>query len=382
MNAALVAALIALALVAAGALWFAWQARKGPSGDALSLLQGQLDQLRRQSSESSQAQIQAVAENLSRMSSEVNRQLEAVSRQVLEGQKTVGDRLDNATRVVGEVQKNLGALGEASEKIFAVGKDISSLQDILRAPKLRGGLGEYFLADLLSQILPAANVALQHTFRSRETVDAVIRLGERLVPVDAKFPLENFRKVLEAKSDEERQTLRRKFAQDVRKHVDATAAKYILPDEGTYDFALMYIPAENVYYECIVKGEDVGPDAALMEYALKRRVVPVSPGSFYAYLQAIAMGLKGFQIEENARRIMEDLARLRGDFEKFAQDFEVLGRHLANAKVKHDDAGRRLDSFQEKLERVQDAPALPQPAEPAALPTPAVKNLKNSVDLK
>ena len=140
------------------------------------------------------------------------------------------------------------------------------------------------------------------------------------------------------------------------KHVDAIAAKYILPDEGTYDFALMYIPAENVYYESIIKDD---ADGALLEYALKRRVVPVSPGSFYAYLQAIVLGLRGFQIEENARRIMEDLARLRGDFARFAEDFDTLGKHLANAKTKHDDAGRRLERFQDKLENVHEPAADP-----------------------
>lgn len=352
--------LLALAAVAVGVGWMVRLARADRG--ALALLQQQLDLLRQQTGEAAQAQSRVLTDQLFRLSGELNRQMEAVGRQLQEGQKTVGDRLDNAARVVGEVQKNLGALGQASERIFEVGKDIAGLQDILRAPKLRGGLGEYFLADLLSQILPARNVGLQHSFRSRETVDAVIRLGDRLVPVDAKFPLENFRKVVESPSEADRPALRRKFLQDVRKHVDAIAAKYIVPDEGTYDFALMYIPAENVYYECVVKDE--GADAALVEYALQRRVVPVSPASFYAYLQVIAMGLRGFSIEENARRIMDDLARLRGDFEKFAGDFDLVGKHLSNAKVKHDDAGRRLERFQEKLDRVHEEPVLPAPASP------------------
>ncbi len=362
MTPALAAVLGAFAAALAALLAWALWARRGPS--SLALLQQQIDLLRQQSTAADQHHARTLTETLARLGSEVNRQLEAVSRQVLESQKTVGDRLDNAARVVGDVQKNLGALGEASEKIFEVGKDIAGLQNILRAPKLRGGLGEFFLADLLGQILPPEHVSFQHAFRSRETVDAVVRVGGRLVPVDAKFPLENFRKMLEAPSDEERAGLRRKFVQDVRKHIDAIAAKYILPDEGTYDFALMYIPAENVYYETIVKDDS---DGALLEYALKHRVVPVSPGSFYAYLQAIVLGLRGFQIEENARRIMEDLARLRGDFARFADDFDTLGKHLANAKTKHDDAGRRLERFQEKLENVHESPADPLLPSPTAV---------------
>ncbi len=360
MDSAVWIGLIFLGAIALGAFAVAWRTHARPDG--LALLQQQLEALRRQWADSSQVQTQAVTDRLSQVTGEVNRQLEAVSRRVAESQQSVGERLDNASRVVGEVQKGLGALGQASEKIFELGKDLAGLQDILRAPKLRGGLGEYFLADLLAQILPAQHVAFQHAFKSRETVDAVIRLGGRLVPVDAKFPLENFRRMLSAGAEEERPSLRRKFAADVRRHVDAVASKYILPDEGTYDFALMYIPAENVYYECIVK-EEGGEDGALVEYALRRRVVPVSPGT--AYLQAIALGLRGYQIEENARRIMEDLARLRGDFERFSGEFDTLGHHLSNAKTKYEDAGRRLGRFQDKLASVEgraagdEIPALP-----------------------
>jgi DNA recombination protein RmuC len=348
------------------ALVLLWRSRS--NGGSLLLLQQQMEAFRRQSTEAAQAQTELVTDRLMRLGTEVNRQLESVGQRLQESQKSVGDRLDSANRVVGEVQKSLGALGQASDRIFEIGKDISSLQDILKAPKLRGGLGEFFLADLLSQILPAQNVEFQHTFKTRETVDAVIRLGGRLVPVDAKFPLENFRKMLEAGSDDDRRSLRKKFAQDMRKHVDAVASKYILPDEGTFDFALLYIPAENVYYECIVK--DDPEEGALMEYALRRRVVPVSPGSFYAYLQVIALGLRGFQIEENARRIMEDLGRLRENLGRFAEDFDLVGRHLSNAKTKYDDAGRRLERFQDKLSTIANTtPSIPSSPDLPTLPS-------------
>lgn len=277
----------------------------------------------------------------------VAQQLEAVARNVTESQKTIGDRLDNSTRVVGEVQKTMAELGEASRRVFEVGQSISGLQDLLKSPKMRGGLGEHFLGDLLGQILPAAHFTMQHAFSTGAVVDAVVRLGQRLVPVDAKFPLENFRRLTEGTEDE-RRAARRKFGTDVKKHVDAIADKYILPDEGTYDFALMYIPAENVYYECVIKPESPG-EAALLEHALAKHVIPVSPASFYAYLQAIVLGLKGLQVEENARTILQNLTRLQGDVQRFSEDFELLGRHLSNAKTKHDDASRRLEKVQDKL---------------------------------
>lgn len=326
---ALAAALVSLVLLFRGR-------RADP---ALSLLQQQLEALR----------------------GVMAQQLESMARQVADSQRSVGDRLDSTARVVGEVQRSLGELGQSSQRIFEVGKDIAGLQDLLRSPKLRGGLGEYFLGDLLAQILPAAHFSLQQTFASGVIVDAVIRLGDGLVPVDAKFPLENFRRVLES-SEEDRRGARRKFLVDLKKHVDAIATKYILPDEGTYDFALMYIPAENVYYECVVKPEE--GETSILDYALSRKVVPVSPSSFYAYLQAIVLGLRGLRVEENARRILDNLSRLSGDVRRFAEDFELVGRHLSNARTKHDDAARRLERVQDKLTHLPTEEAVSLPSKP------------------
>jgi DNA recombination protein RmuC len=198
------------------------------------------------------------------------------------------------------------------------------------------------LEDLLAQILPAEHFAVQHSFRGGQKVDAIIKLGGGVVPVDAKFPLENFRRMLEAHTDDERSRVRRAFVNDVKRHIDAVAAKYILPDEGTLDFALMYIPAENVYYEVIVKDDATG-EVDISAYALARRVIPVSPGSFYAYLQAVVLGLRGLRIEERAHEILQQLARLRGDFDRFRDEFHLVGRHLTNAAASFASADRRLE---------------------------------------
>lgn len=274
-------------------------------------------------------------------------------------------RLDGAAQTIADVNKRLGQLSEATKQLENVGKDISSLQDILRAPKLRGNLGELFLGDLLAQILPPDHFALQHTFSGGEKVDAVVKLKAGLVPVDAKFPLENFRRVVGAESDDARKSARRAFIQDVRKHVDAISKKYIRSDEGTFDFALMYIPAENVYYETIIKDEELGGEAALFEYALKKRVIPVSPNSFYAYLQTVLLGLKGMRIEESAREVLDQLGRVHTELEKFSEAFRLVGTHLDNSRTKYDDAQKRLDSVTGKLAQIEgvvqgnDSPALP-----------------------
>jgi DNA recombination protein RmuC len=266
-----------------------------------------------------------------------------------QSQKTIGDRLDSAVKIVADVHKGLGSLSEASTRIFEVGKDISKLHDILHAPKLRGGLGELLLGDLLAQVLPKQNYVLQKKFASGETVDAVIQLGQGMVPVDAKFPLENFRKLLDAPDENEKKAHRRKFVTDIKKHIDAIATKYILADEGTFDFALMYIPAENIYYETIIKDDCTGENADISTYALQKHVIPVSPNSFYAYMQAIVLGLRGLRVEKSAVEILQQLARLKGDFCRFEEEFEILGKHITNIKNKYDDSAKRLGNFGSKL---------------------------------
>jgi DNA recombination protein RmuC len=208
---------------------------------------------------------------------------------------------------------------------------------------------------LLSQILPPQHFSKQYGFRSGEKVDAVVRLGDSLVPVDAKFPLENFKRMLEATGDEERVRAKRQFGADVKKHIDSIAAKYILPDEGTYDFALMYIPAENVYYETIIK-DDSPEERSLSSYALGKHVIPVSPNSFYAYLQAIVLGLRGMKIESRAKEIVGYLSRLQADFTKFRDEFALVGKHLGHSQASFQNADRRLDQFGQRLAAADAAP--------------------------
>jgi DNA recombination protein RmuC len=315
---------------------------------SLLLMQQQIDQLRVQLRHALDNNTQLIQQQLGQVLGNVNERLKENVDILQRTQQSLGERLDNAARVVGNVQKSLGGLEEANRRIYEVGKDIASLQEILRAPKLRGGLGEFFLEDLLAQILPAHNFATQHAFKSGERVDAVIKLGGSLVPVDSKFPLENFKRIVEATNDDERTRTKRQFINDVKKHVDAIADKYILPDEGTYDFALMYIPAENVYYEMIIKDHSE-EERNLSQYALSKRVIPVSPNSFYAYLQAIVLGLKGMKVEERAKEIIQYLSRLRGDFGKFRDDFGLLGKHLGHAQASYQIIEKRVEQFGQRL---------------------------------
>lgn len=279
---------------------------------------------------------------LNAVTNQLNERLKEMSSVIQETQKGVGQRLDSTAGVIGNLQKSLGKLEQTNQQIFEISKDISGLQNLLRAPKFRGEMGETFLGNLLAQVLPKDYYKLQYQFKSGETVDAVIHLGVNMVPIDAKFPLENFQGLMAAASDDEKNAFRKKFIADVKNRINETANKYILPDEGTFDFALMYIPAENVYYETTIKQD-------LLSYALSKRVVPVSPNTFYAYLQVICLGLKGLQVERNAKEILVNLSRMQQDLLKFGEDFRLIGTHIKNAGTKYEEAERKLDKFQDKL---------------------------------
>jgi len=288
-----------------------------------------------------------------RIASQMNQQLNSVTQQLNErlkdtslalqdAHKTVGERLDSATRVFGDVQKSLGRLEETHKQIYEISKDIASLQDLLRAPKVRGEVGQMLLNRLLEDILPKENIKIQYRFNTGDIVDAAIVIGQNLLSIDAKFPLENFRKFVDSNSEDEKKTIYRVFIRDVKNRIDEIASKYILPGEGTFDFAFMYIPAEAVYYQ-------ISKDEEAISYAKLRKVIFASPNTFYAYLQAILYGLRGMNIQRNIQKIFAELGRLQIDFKKFQEDFDLTGSHLSNAAKKYSDARDRLGQLKDKF---------------------------------
>jgi DNA recombination protein RmuC len=326
------------------------------------LMQQQLDTLRGELSKSAQVMSDSLSRNLKDTTDTlfqgmknttdiVNQQLTSVAQQMQSQTSNVGTRLDSAARVIGEVQKNLGELGKATQEIKELGQSVSKLEEMLRAPKLRGGLGELLLEDLLKQVIPTDHFETQYKFKNGQLVDAAIKTAGGIVPIDSKFPLENFRKFMEAQTDTEKKAYQKTFISDVKKHIDSIASKYILPDEGTFDFALMYIPAENVYYETIIK-DDAFDGISLQDYAMNKKVVPVSPNSFYAHLRVIVLGLKGLQIEKNAKEIINNLSRLQGEIGKVRDSFDILGSHLDNARKKYEEADKKLTHFEDRLENI------------------------------
>ncbi len=340
-----------------------------PPDPSTQLLQQQVDALRSQ-----------IHETLARFGTDVNQQISALKESVAQrlaenvravqssGQQ-VGDGLGQALQAVSDVRQQLGQLREASERIREVGKDISGLKEILQAPQFRGGLGEFLLEEVLAQLFPKEFYTMQYTFESGERVDAVLRVGKGLIPIDSKFPLDSFRKFVQAAAgtaESEIRQARRQFRSDVRKHVDDIARKYIRPQENFFDFAFMYIPAENVYYEAIIREEHGSDEEGLFEHALARRVIPVSPNTLFAYLQVVALGLKGMKVEERAQKILEGLRQLDVDLEKLQASFDKVGTQLQYAQSNFADAQKRLTDFTQHLASLS---ALPEDSgQPVALP--------------
>ena len=292
---------------------------------------------------------------LAERNAEVDRRLEAMT-------STLDRRLESTTKTAGDIHRQLGELGRANEEILARANDLKRLEHALRPPKARGGFGELLLENLLRDRLPPTAYALQYGFSSGERVDAVIKV-DRIVPIDSKFPLDNFERMLNAENDIERQQFEKLFARDVKTHVDAIASKYIRPDEGTYDFAFMYLPSEAIYYELAC-----GRTGALLAYANDKRVLPVSPTTLTAYLQVVVLGLKGLQIEQHAHEVMAYCATLQKEFGRFKEDFELVGTHLGRAQNKFLDSEKHLGKFETKLEQAADSEPELEPAQAHELP--------------
>ena len=250
-----------------------------------------------------------------KQSSETTR--EGMQKSIDETQKAINERLDNAGRVIGALTKELGGISQ-------VGPDIRRLTETLASPKMRGNFGEEMLENMLSQALPKEGYAIQYKFNNGEVVDAIIRVGEKILPIDSKFSMENFRLYKEAKTDEAAEGLKKTFLKDVKKRVDEIHKKYILPQENTFDFALMYIPSEGVFSEVL-------DDTTVLTYAREKKVYFVSPNTLYHHLQIILLSLRGQKINQAAQQILAMISGIRQESDKFGKNLEVLGTHIKNA---------------------------------------------------
>ena len=277
----------------------------------------------------------ALLEWLKNMQSTISNSSTETVRTLQENTKQLNERLDTAARVIRDVEKEVGQMSE-------IGRNMRELQDFLKSPKLRGNIGEQVLKDLIAQMFPKSSFHLQYEFKSGEKVDAAIQTDAGILPIDSKFPMENYQKMVKATEKAEREMFEKEFIRDVRKHIDAISKKYILPAEGTMDFALMYIPSESVYYE-VVNQTDV------IDYARKARVYMVSPSTLYAHLQTILLSFEGKKIESKSRELFTLLRSMQIDYEKIEENMSTLGKHINNAYSQFGNVLSGFSSLGQKL---------------------------------
>lgn len=294
------------------------------------------------------AAVRGSSESMDRRVDELRRsvgeRVSAVESRLVEGQRNVADTL-------GDVHEKMGRVFQASQKIQELAGGMTRLEDLLKPPKVRGGLGETFLEKALADVLPPGSWKMRHSFPDGTIVDAAIQVGDYVVPVDSKFPLENYRRSKEAPDESERKRARRDFAGDVRRHVESIATKYIRPGDGTYDFAFMYVPSEAVYCEIVFDEEGV----SLADWAAEeRRVIAVSPRLLHVYLATVCTGLHGMAVEERAKEILEDLSDLQREWGLVEDPFRTLGSHLRNSQKQYDAASRAFDRFGGKLDTIAE----------------------------
>ncbi|MCI0348485.1 MAG: DNA recombination protein RmuC [Acidobacteriales bacterium] len=365
--------LIAAIAVLAAVVLAVMLARKGSSAAEVQTLRNELNLLRQSSEKSIQnmgaifaGQTQAINASLQSalagVTAEVGARLDAVNQHVSArlnenvvalqaSSKDVNDRILSVQGTFAGLQKQVGEITEQARQLGEVSRSISALERVLSAPKLRGGFGETQLENLLAEVFPREHYSMQYRFPSGDAADAVLFFPQGMVAIDSKFSLENFRRIAEADSESGGKTARREFLKDVRRRIDEVASKYIRPADGTLPFALMYIPAENVYYEAIIRDED-GND--VYQHCIQKRVIPVSPNSLYAYLQTIMVGLNSLRISQRAEAVLREIESLKIELEKFDKVFGILGNHLRNASRSYEDSARELGKLEDRVESLSN----------------------------
>lgn len=331
---------------------------------AVWLVRGAESRTRQETQSAVSVQVQALTAQLGQLTHSVNQQLGQVREELQRGVSTSAQLANDARREVAQqMQSSTEAVRQISQQLGAVqkaGEDLSqahqTLQQVLGGAKSRGTMGEIALERLLADALPQAAYETQFRFSNGNVVDAIVRNGDRLLPVDSKFPLDAYRRLLDTGED-----ARKEFSTAVRKHADAIAEKYILPAEQTLDYALMFVPSEGVYYELLMTQDS--KYGRLDEYCRATHVFPVSPNTLYAYLRAVAMSLQGQKIAENVQQLHAGLAGLKRQLDSFAELYDRLGNHLKNTRQNYEEADSKLGRARTALDQMAQG-TLPEAVPP------------------
>lgn len=277
----------------------------------------------------------------------------ASQQQLSETSRATQENFKQSARQIAEMVASVTKLEETNKQVINFSAQLQSLQDILKNTKQRGILGEYFLETTLKNVLPPDNYKMQYKFKDGEIVDAVVFVGKSIVPIDSKFSLENYEKIINAVSESEKEKYEKLFKQDLKNRIDETS-KYIRPDEGTMEFAFMFIPSETIYYDLLMRSSQVN-SADLIEYAFNQRhVIIVSPTNFLAYLQTVLQGLRAFQIEENAKEIRTNVEKLGKHIVAYEEYLKKLGNNLGTTVNSYNTAYKELGKIDKDVARITE----------------------------
>src|ERR1700722_16285918 len=287
--------------------------------------------------------MQSVTTQLGQVRQELQTGVASSGKLASDAQIAMAQQLQSSNETIRKISTQIAEVQQAGN---AMSQSAQTLQNVLGGAKTRGALGEVVLERLLQDALPRSAYETQYRFDSTGAiVDAIVRSGDRILSVDSKFPLDAYRRLFDAG-----ESARREFSLAVRKHADSIAEKYILPDEHTFDYALMFVPSEGVYYELLMTEDS--KYGQIDEYCRAKRVFPVSPNTFYACLSAVAISLQGQKIVERTRHILAGMAGLKTQFESFAAVYDTLGTHLRHAQQSYDEARVKLDRAGNSLEQL------------------------------
>lgn len=288
---------------------------------------------------------------------QINELSRTVDAKLGESHKSVQDSVRHQSsetrQIIQDITERLTRLDETNKQVISFTDQLQSLQDILKNPKQRGILGEYYLETLLKNVLPTGSYQMQYPFKDGTIVDAVVFVKDKVIPIDSKFSLENYNRILEERNPNEREKFERAFKEDLKKRIDETS-KYVKPEEGTMDFAFMFIPHEAIYYDLLVAqigGIKVNTQD-LIEYAFKKHVLIVSPTSFLAFLQTVLQGLKALQIEESAKEIVKRVGELGNHLKSYEEYHNKLGNSLSTTLNHYNSTGKELKKIDKDVLRI------------------------------
>jgi len=284
---------------------------------------------------------------------QMNHLVQVLDTKLSESTKTVQSQFNQSAEIIRNVTEKLTRLDETNRQVVNFAEQLRQLQDILRNPKQRGVLGEYYLETVLKNVLPPGTYQMQYTFSNGDVVDAVIFLKKRVIPIDSKFTLENYNRLIEAIDPAEKKKYKSLFIADLKTRIDETA-KYIRPEENTMDFAFMFIPSEAVYYDLLINKVGIITDETsnLIYYAGKKKVIIVSPTSFLAYLQTVLQGLRNQKISEEAREIIKQIEKLGKHLLAFSVYMKRLGEHLGTAVSSYNKAGKEFEKIDKDIVKI------------------------------